>query len=187
MSELAPTNNETKSAPEISSELVVDNQEKHEQPSENQENNKETISAADVRQELLEQPQTEPKLELPFDDSKEGDQPQYIDKAMKKASLKSELNQIQQKLTPTQRLLSATIHQPLVRKASDVGASTVARTSGLLGGGILAFSGSLILLLTDKVFGFQYNYLVIVLLFIVGYIVAVIIEAANKTSAKKKN
>ena len=105
---------------------------------------------------------------------------------MKKASLRNELGRIRQKLTPTQSIFSSTIHQPLIRKASDVSASTIARTSGLLGGGILAFGGSLILLLTDKFFGFKYNYLLFVPLFIIGYILALLIEAAIKSTSHKK-
>ena len=183
MSELAPKQ-EVQTAPELSesvksSELENSHNETHDQ-------SVETLNKQDVRQELelLEQPKA--PLELPFDASQEGDQPQYIDRAMKKASLKNELSHIRQKLPRPERILSSTIHQPIIRRASDISASTVARSSGLLGGGIVAFGGSLILLLSDKFFGFRYNYLLFVPLFIIGYVLALLIEAATKAAGNKK-
>ncbi len=139
-----------------------------------------------IRQEvqLLEQP--EQPLELPLDDSPEGDQPVYIDRAMKKLTLKHELTQIRTKLPAGQRLLSKVIHQPTARRVNEVAARTVTRPVGLLGGGILAFCGSLVYLLFTKYVGLKYNFFVLVLLFIVGYLLTTLIELLTKLVRPQK-
>jgi hypothetical protein len=53
---------------------------------------------------------------------------------------------------------------------------TLARPSGLLGGGICALLGSLIYLYLAKHIGFNYNYLLFVLFFGGGFIIGLVIE-----------
>ena len=59
---------------------------------------------------------------------------------------------------------------------SNVGAQTIARPSGLLGGSIAAFAGSLTLYFLAKQYGFRYNYLMMFMLFVGGFAIGGIVE-----------
>jgi hypothetical protein len=115
-------------------------------------------------------------LALPVDDKPQDNQPLYIDKTVKKLRMKQSLSQVQRELTPMERGLSKLIHQPAVRAVSEVGAKTVSRPSGLLGGGLLAFLGSSTYLFMTKYIGFRYNYLVFLLLFVGGFVLGLVLE-----------
>ncbi len=144
------------------------------------------INIEEVRHKVLELEQDENPLELQLDKSPEVDQPIYIDRTMKIASLNNELKLIRAKLTSGQRLFSKSIHQPAIRRISDVSARTITRPSGLLGGGVLAFCGSLIYLLFSKYIGLRYNYFIFIMLFVIGYLLATIIEFVLKASRTTK-
>ena len=137
MSEQFPLDKEMKTAPEINYDDIERNN--LQQTKETQESNTEKIDIEAARELALQQP--DEVLALPLDDTPDGDKPQYIDRAMKALSLKNELNQIRQRLPTSQRLLSKAIHQPVIRRTSDISAKTITRPYGLLGGGLLAFLG----------------------------------------------
>lgn len=86
------------------------------------------------------------------------------------------LSRIQQKLSKPDRTFSRAVHSPLIDKVSTVCNHTVARPSGLLGGSISAFFGSVVILYFSKQYGFRYNYLILFLLFIGGFLAGAIIE-----------
>lgn len=183
MSEFRPNENETEQTSENQNEVLpTENEKASEQLTQPEETPAIDIEAA--REKLLEQPEV--PLELPVDASAEGDQPIYIDRAMKKVSLNNELKLIRSKLSTSQRLLSKSVHQPTIRRVSDVAAHTVTRPIGLLGGGILAFCGSLIYLLFSKYVGIKYNYLIFIMLFVLGYAIATAIELLAKASRTSK-
>ncbi len=183
MSELKPNNNELGKTSENRNEVLsTENEKNSEQASKPEETPAINIEA--VREEILEQP--EALLEQPLEDSPEDDQPIYIDRAMKRVSLNNELNLIRTKLTSSQRLLSKSVHQPTIRRLSDVAAHTITRPVGLLGGGVLAFCGSLIYLLFSKYVGLRYNYLIFIMLFVLGYAIATAIELLSKASRSSK-
>lgn len=142
------------------------------------------LDTDEIRRKLLAEP--EQLLELPFDESPEGDQPQYIDRAMKRAGLNQELKLIREKLPVSQRFFSQVTHQPLISKASEVSSKTIGRPSGLLGGGILAFCGSLTYLLFSKYVGMKYNFLIFVILFVIGYGLSVIAEFVHRSYRSDK-
>jgi hypothetical protein len=183
MSEFTPAGHEPDKFPEQTSESYRPDQER---PAENKSRPKEApkLDIEAIRQKVLEQP--EAPLELPIDASPEGDQPAYIDRAMKRVSLNNELNLIRAKLTPGQHILSRGVHQPTIRQVSDISARTITRPIGLLGGGVLAFCGSLIYLLFSKYVGLRYNYLVFIMLFIIGYLLATAIEFLFKATRLTK-
>ncbi|MEO8863139.1 MAG: hypothetical protein ABI354_02340 [Candidatus Saccharimonadales bacterium] len=96
--------------------------------------------------------------------------------ALKSEAYKRSLEKIQKKLPKTSKAFSKVIHNDAVEAVSNIGAQTIARPSGLLGGSICAFLGSSILLYTSKHYGFRYNYLVLLLLFIGGFALGALIE-----------
>jgi hypothetical protein len=99
-----------------------------------------------------------------------------IDKAVKLQALNRTLKNLRQHLSPSERSLSRVVHQPVVDAASELGSKTVARPSGILGGGICAFVGSLLFLYLAKHNGFRYNYLLFLIFFVGGFAVGLVIE-----------
>lgn len=99
-----------------------------------------------------------------------------MQQSIKNNAYRRELNKIQSKLPPSSRKFSKVIHNKTVESISNIGAQTAARPSGLLGGSIFAFSGSLIVYYMARHYGFRYNYLMLFLLFIFGFLVGCILE-----------
>ncbi len=140
--------------------------------------NPEAVNSIDIEsaRSTVDQETITNRLELPVDENSEGKDYAYNDRETKKLALKTELGHIRTQLPLSEQLLSRTIHQPTIRRISDVSAKTITRPIGLLGGGILAFVGSLLYLLFSKYIGIKYNYFIFLLLFVFGYIVATICE-----------
>lgn len=109
-----------------------------------------------------------------------------INEELQKITLNRELKNIRRKLSGTDKALSSVIHQPAVRVASEAGAKTIARPSGLLGGGVTAFIGTSAYLLLANQMGFSYNYFVFIALFIIGFAVGLTIEILSSTLIGKK-
>lgn len=179
MSELTPNQHELNTSSGQSAESFKPEQEQHAEEAPKVEETP-TIDIEATRKEVLGLERTDAPLELPIDASPDGDQPMYIDRAMKKISLNNELKLIRAKLPSGQRLLSKGVHQPVIRRLSDTAAHTLTRPVGLLGGGILAFCGSLIYLLFSKYVGLKYNYLIFIMLFVFGYALATFLEFVLK-------
>ena len=99
-----------------------------------------------------------------------------IGSELRKQQLYRTLKNLQQHLPLPQRALSRIVHQPVVDALSEVGGKTVARPSGILGGGICAFLGSLLFLYYAKHVGYGYNYLLFVVLFVGGFGIGLVLE-----------
>lgn len=102
--------------------------------------------------------------------------PTYANKELKAIALRRTLKHLQHDLPAGQRMLSKFIHQPAVRRVSAATGQTIARPSGLLGGGVCALLGTLIYLYLAKHIGFSYNYLLFLLFFGGGFIVGLLVE-----------
>jgi len=99
-----------------------------------------------------------------------------VQHSLKATAYAKTLARIQHKLPTYKRSFSRLAHNPVVDKVSAVSAQTVARPSGILGGGLCAFLGSLIALYYSKHYGFKYNYLLLLMLFVAGYLVGASLE-----------
>jgi len=106
------------------------------------------------------------------------DRPYLIDNAVKMLRMRQNLTEVQKRLKPAQKRLSNVIHQPAVRRVSESASKTISRPSGLLGGGVIAFAGSLVYLYLTSTLGFAYNYLFFLLFFIAGFVLGIAIEYA---------
>lgn len=106
------------------------------------------------------------------------DRPYLVDSTTKMLRMKQNLTEVQKRLKPSQKRLSKAIHQPLVRRVSESAGKTVSRPSGLLGGGVLAFVGSVAYLFLTSHYGIAYNYGVFLAFFAVGFIVGIACEYA---------
>lgn len=107
-------------------------------------------------------------------------------KELKKQSYDRTMKQVRSKLPAAERGLSKVIHQPLVNSISEVSGKTALRPSGVLGGSICAFLGSLGLLYVSKHYGFTYNYLMLFLFFVGGFFVGLLIEAVCRLVFRKQ-
>ena len=95
---------------------------------------------------------------------------------LKKDSYANLLRQTQQRLPTISKQFIKVIHRRNIEAISNVGAQTVARPSGLLGGGLGALVGSIVLLYTSKHYGFRYNYAFFLITFLVGFLVGLLVE-----------
>lgn len=108
------------------------------------------------------------------------DRPAFITRELKMLALRRNLNRVRKHLSKPQQLASKVIHQPVVSKVSEMAEDTVARPSGLLGGGIIALAGSFTLLYMAKHYGFEYNFLAFFLLFTGGFLIGILAEVGMK-------
>jgi hypothetical protein len=110
-----------------------------------------------------------------------------INKELKNMMRVRTLTRIRKELSSPDRVLSKVIHSKPVEKVSAVGEKTVARPVGLLGGSLIALTGSLITLYMAKHYGFRYNLLLFLMLFGIGYLLATILEVVFKLGKKARN
>lgn len=82
------------------------------------------------------------------------------------------LNRVRKELPAPQRALSKIIHAKPVEAVRRRRRKTIARPIGLLGGGFAALAGSLTTFYMAKHYGFRYNLLPFIMLFVAGYVVA---------------
>ncbi len=100
----------------------------------------------------------------------------YVDQNLVNISTKQIFNNIRHRLPIVDRNLSKIIHQPIIDQVSDKTSTTIARPSGVLGGAILAFIGSLSYLIFVKYVGITYNFIWFFIFFIGGFILGLLIE-----------
>lgn len=103
------------------------------------------------------------------------DQP-LVYSELRKDMLDRTLVHIRKKLPVASRQLSKVVHAKPVEFVSEVGEKTVARPVGLLGGGLSALVGSGFALYMARHYGYRYNFLLFVLLFVAGYALSTIVE-----------
>lgn len=89
-------------------------------------------------------------------------------------------------LAKPEKLFSSFVHRPSVEKISDVASKTVARPIGTTYGAIATFLGLSIALFFAYRYGFSFNYLLFVLLFVGGYVIATTVELLMKPIFRKK-
>lgn len=101
---------------------------------------------------------------------------QHVTKELKAIRYKETMRYVRRHLSPSERKLSSFIHTPSVEKVSEVGAKTVARPSGLLGGGLVALFGSVLTLYIARKYGFEVPNSLFMALFVVGFFVGLLGE-----------
>lgn len=90
------------------------------------------------------------------------------------------LTRTRKQLPVYERVMSRIIHQPAVDAASEAVGRTVARPSGILGGGTIAFLGTLTYYFIARHYGYSYNFFVYLALVVVGFGLGWAIELAWK-------
>lgn len=109
------------------------------------------------------------------DDNKKVPAPR-LDRSVKNAAYKKELSRIRKHLSGPEKSFSKVIHNPTMEKINSVGSKTVARPSGLLGGGIFAFLGTLLIYIMSRYYGFEYNFFFFLGLMAAGFFIGLCVE-----------
>lgn len=96
--------------------------------------------------------------------------------ALKRDGYKNILAQTQAHLHGPAKQFSKVIHQKNIETLSNISGQTIARPSGLLGGGLGALAGSITLLYYSKYYGFEYNYAFFFITFAFGFALGLLTE-----------
>jgi hypothetical protein len=96
--------------------------------------------------------------------------------ALKNDAYAKYMHKIHGHLNPVERSFSKVIHSPIIEPVSEMSAKTIARPSGILGGGIAALVGSGVVLYMAKHYGFEYNFTTFLVLLVSGFAAGLLIE-----------
>jgi hypothetical protein len=107
--------------------------------------------------------------------------------ALKSQTYSRTLKRVQQHLSSPERTMSKLMHNKAIEKVSDGVGKTAARPSGILGGGIVAFVGSLLLLYMTKKYGFEYNPTMFLIFLGCGFFLGVLLEFAIFAAKKVRH
>lgn len=99
-----------------------------------------------------------------------------IQRELKSDAYNKTIRKVRSNLAPFERSFSKLIHHKALEPISEVGSKTVARPSGILGGGIVALIGSAVVLYMAKRYGFQYNLSIFFILLGAGFFTGLLAE-----------
>jgi len=189
MSERAPNNQEKQNGP--SPELEKHHKDTAEKAVEkgNQARHEHAEKLSDIQNEAQKEAlSTKEHLDkhLEHDKPTQHEQPTFVNRELKGIAYKRTLTRTQKSLPAPARAFSKIIHNPAIEAVSEVAAKTVARRSGVLAGGILAFIGSSAYLWTTKQYGYEYNFLLIALFFIGGFALGLLVELLYRAGRMRK-
>ena len=112
--------------------------------------------------------------------------PIHAGKREKNIAYDRTLTRIRKKLSVPSRAFSKVVHNKAIDAASEVVGNSVARPSGMLGGAVVAFVGTSALLWITRRLGYEYNYLMVIILFGIGMAAGLAFEAFYKTRKQLK-
>lgn len=104
--------------------------------------------------------------------------PMHASRELRSMTYKRSLTRLQKRESLTDRTLSKIVHSAPVYASSEALSKTIARPSGLIGGGICALLGTSIFLAIARHYGYRYNFLIFVACYAAGLLVGLLIEAA---------
>lgn len=108
-----------------------------------------------------------------------------IQRELKADAYKQTIQKVRSHLSPTERTLSKIIHHRTIEPVSELSSKTVARPSGVLGGGIVALIGSSIVLFMAKRYGFHYNFTIFLILLVGGFGAGLLVELCIRLVRRK--
>ena len=103
-----------------------------------------------------------------------------LSRGIKKQTYRATMNRVEAKLPTYQRGFSRFINNDFVDKASNIAGKTVARPSALLGGGLTAFVGLVVVTYYANKLGFELSGSEFFLLVIAGWAAGLIVEGLYK-------
>lgn len=108
-----------------------------------------------------------------------------VNKELRSISYQRTMLRVRKQLPAGQKALSKIIHQPVIDTVSNAGAKTVARPSGLFGGGLCTLIGGTIYYFVTKHYGYEYNPTVYLALLAIGFVAGVLLEVVWKSLGTK--
>lgn len=112
--------------------------------------------------------------------------PAMIGRHLKDMAFSRALTRARKKLPLPSRVFSRFVHLAPIDKASEVLGKTIARPSGMLGGAIVAFIGTSALLWITRHYGYEYNYLLVIMLFAAGMAIGLLGEVLLRAFRKSR-
>lgn len=106
---------------------------------------------------------------------------EFVGSEAKELTYQRTLLKVRRHLSPLGRATSKVIHQRAVEAVSEAAGKTVARPSGLLGGGLVAFVGTSAYYYMTRHYGYDYRYSVFLALLVGGFIAGWLAESIFKT------
>lgn len=188
MSEQHHGNHEHESSPETSHEATSDAlKQKHERELthvEKQHGSDEHLEA--IRNKVERQAPTEHQQHSHTEKDHTNNHPVLVNKQLKDMAFSRSMTRVRKRLSAPSRTFSKVIHVPVIDKSSEFIGKTVARPSSMLTGAFVAFVGTSALLWITRRYGYEYNYLLVILLFVGGAILGVAIEGLWRLTHKKE-
>ncbi len=102
--------------------------------------------------------------------------PVLVNAQLKDMAFSRAMTRTRKRLSPVSRTFSKVIHSPVVDKPSEFIGKTIARPQGMLWGAVFAFIGTSGLLWITKHYGYEYNYLLAIILFLIGAVIGTALE-----------
>lgn len=113
--------------------------------------------------------------------------PVIVNKQLKDMAFSRAMTRTRKKLSPVSRGFSKVIHNSFVDQSSEYVGKTIARPQAMMWGALFAFIGSSALLWITRHYGYEYNYLAVILLFVGGAIAGSLLEGLLHVVRKRKN
>lgn len=110
----------------------------------------------------------------------------YINRELKDMAFRRTLKNTRRHLGAPSQLVSKVIHQPVVERVSEVASTSIARPSGIIGGGLCAVTGSFLLLWLTKKYGYEYNYLMFIIFMATGFVLGLFVELMLHVTITKR-
>lgn len=179
MSELAPKPQHTESlhSPESAREQLESIREKLDSEAEKATDNK--LDQGEI-QRRVEQHAISGKEYAPAEHQRPRHHPVLINKQLKDMAYSRTMTRVRKHLSLPSRAFSKVVHSKIVDKPSEAIGKTIARPSSMLGGAFFAAIGTSILLWATKHYGYEYNYLAILLLFAGGMAIGLFAEVGYR-------
>ena len=128
---------------------------------------------AKAKAEVEKQAKSKEEVEIPKAEKKS-------DEIQANKSYRSVMHRVESKLPTTQRWFSKVINYGPIERVSTIASKTIARPSGILGGGIVALIGLIILAYFSNSIGFSLSGSEFIFLILAGWLVGLIVEGIYK-------
>lgn len=102
--------------------------------------------------------------------------PMIVNAQLKDMAFARAMTRTRKRLSPISRGFSKVIHASVIDKPSEFIGKTIARPQGMLWGAVFAFIGTSVLLWITRHYGYEYNYLLAIILFIAGAVIGTTVE-----------
>lgn len=177
-------NNETHKSYEAHSEALKNRQEKELSNAEKKHGSSEEIER--IRAKLEHQAPIIEEVGHIENESPAHSHPVIINKQLKDMAFSRSMTRTRKKLSKPSRAFSKVVHTEVIDKSSEFIGKTIARPSGMLAGAFIAFVGTSALLWITRHYGYTYNYLLVILLFIGGMAIGLLGEGLLRLLRKNK-